>query len=316
MTRYKSSAFVKYLATVAAVIGASTIAQADEGTKFGGFVDAGYTYNGEDGVDAMRVRDGAFYMNHNAGNSSFTFDLPFSVSNGSNDFAIGKNRGQAFMKHTYASGMGWRFGQFDGIFGLERNDRVNVFFADQGALYSTQAKTHLALEGSYAISDSLSAQLYVGGAHSQGGANSENRPEVGARVSLGGDYKIAVGGSFRKVADDTSMIYGNVTAEGSLMGVGLGIEASVQKAGEGDMALGGGVTATYAVMGDMEAGVRAQYLSKFEAHQQLQGTAGVRYKMTKNINAKLNYVFDQTTQNEGGEGATTHSGVLAATFGF
>jgi len=316
MTRYKSSVVVKYLASVAAVIGAVGSAQAEDGTKIGGFVDVGYLYNSDNTSDALRVNDGAVYLNHNAGKSSFTFDMPFSLKSGSNDFYLGLNKGQAFVRHAYGNGIGWRFGQFDGIFGLERNDTVNLVFATQGRLYATQAKTHAALEGSYAISDSLNLQLYVGGANSRGGKDSEDRPEMGGKVTLSGPFNVGVGGYFRKVADDTSMVYGNATVETKLFGVQLGAEASVAKAGEGDLALGGAVTGSYNVMTDLDAAVRANYLSKFDDHQNLEITAGVRYAMDKNLAMKLNYTLDNTTSTEGATAEMDHTARLAAVFGF
>jgi len=306
----------KIIAAALVIAGGIQVAHAEEGTKIGGFVDAGVVVSGPSAADAISVRDGAIYFNHMAGQSQFLFDLPFSLKTSSNDFNLAKNKAQAFIKHSYSGGIGWRLGQFDGIFGLERNDTVDLAFVTQGALFSSQAATHTAVEGSYKITDSLGVQVYVGGASSQGGANSGSRPEYGAKLTLSGDVKVGLGGSFRKVATSTNLLYVNGTVETKVADFNLGAEGTYTKAGTADAAIGGGLSAIREIMGSVDGAVRAQYLSKFTNAKELQVTAGVRVRMEKNLNFKANYVLDNATAVTGGTAVTDHSAQFAAVYGF
>jgi len=320
MTRFKSSTFVKYLATAVALIGSIPFAGAADGTTVGGFLDAGFAISGPKGVDPTIIRDGALYFNHAAGNSSFKFDMPFQAGGtDNNDLLVGFDKAQVYLSHTYASGAAWRMGQFDSIFGLERNDTIDNFFVDQGVIYAlTQPKTNTGVEASYKISDMLKAQAYVSGARDSGGEDLGTRPEFGAKVSMSGEYNVSLGGWYKKVAADTNAMYLNLAADTKLAGLNLGAEAVYQKAGDTDAKMSFGVMGDTNVMENMDAGIRAQYLMDqvADGSSQLQATAGVRYKMDKNLSVKANYVFDTTTAATGATSVTDHSGQLAAVFGF
>ncbi len=320
MTRFKSSAFVQYLAVAVAVIGSAQIAGAAD-TSVGGFLDAGFPISGAAG-DPSIIRDGAIYFGHTSGNTTFKFDMPFQMAGGAvanNDMLIGFDKAQAFFSHTYSNGAGWRMGQFDGIFGLERNDTVDNFFVNQGTLFTyTQPRTNTGIEGSYKITDSIKAQAYVSGVNNNGGSKIGSRPEFGGKVSLSGDFNVGLGGWFRAVNDDTSAMYLNLTADTKLAGFNLGVEGAYQKAGEADAKMSFGVMGNTNVMDKLDAGVRAQYLMDQIAagSTQMEATAGVRYMMDKNLSVKANYVFGSTTAAEGADSVTDHSGQVAAVYGF
>lgn len=314
MTRFKSSAFAQYLATAAAVIGLGQVAQAED-TRWSGYVDAGYSISGVSGADALSVRDGALYFSNKSGGTSFMFDLPFSGTNGSSDFVLGKNKVQAYLRHDYL-GFNWRVGQFDGIFGLERNDTVDLFFSGQGALYATQPGVLTAIEAGYGLSGGLGATVYVGGAHDQGGLDSGDHPEVGGKLTLDGKLKVGVGGHYRKVSDTTNAMYLNATAETSMGDLNLGVEGTYTKAGSADAAFGGSAMATLPLFGHYKAGVRAQYLSKFTDDKQMQVTVGAHRVVDKSLTVKADYTLDRVTATAGADATTDHSGVISAVYGF
>jgi len=294
MTRFKSSTFVQYLATAVAVIASAQLASAaDEGAKVGGFVDAGFTISNPSGRDPLVVQDGALYFSHKAGSSMFMLDLPFSSYPGESSITPGLGKAQAYVKHSYSSGFSWRLGQFDGIFGLERNDTVDLFFARQGALYNrSQPATNAGVEVAYSLGDSLGLQAYASGENDNGNNEIGSRPEFGAKVAYTGGLNVGLGGYYRKVSATAKALYGNLTVDTKIGDAGVGVEGSYYKAGEGEAQIGFGGNATFGLTDSIEAGVRGQYLSKFVAHQETELTAGLRFKMDKNLNVKVNYVFD------------------------
>jgi len=319
MTRLKSSTFAKYLAVAVAVIGSAQIAGAADGATVGGFLDAGFPISGG---DPTIIRDGAVYFGHTSGNTSFKLDLPFRLAGGTvanNDMLIGFDKAQAFFSHTYSNGAGWRMGQFDGIFGLERNDTVDNFFVNQGVLYAfTQPRTNTGIEGSYKITDSIKVQAYVSGTNNLGAAELGLHPEFGAKASLSGAINIGLGGWFRTVNADTSAMYLNLTADTKLAGIDLGVEGAYQKAGDADAKMSFGVMGNTDIMDKLAAGIRAQYLMDQLAagSSQMEATAGVRYQMDKNLNLKANYVFSSTTAADGADAVSDHAGQVAAVYGF
>jgi len=317
MTRFKSSAFAQYLATAVAMIGLSQVAQAEDGSKWGGFFDAGFTLSGPQGVDPTVLRDAALYFNSTSGSTSFTFDMPFTaVTPGSNDLLIGFNKAQAYVKHSYSNGANWTLGQFDGIFGRERNDTVDLFFANQGALYASQPVTNTGIGVGYDLSKTMGVQVYASGSNGEGTSSLGDKPEFGAKLAMSGDYNIGVGGYYQKVTDTTKLLYTNLTVGTKMAGMDLGFEATYAKSGDSDAGMGFSLNGTTKVMGDIEGGIRAQYLSKIADFKEMELTAGLRQKMGQNLTVKANYTYDSTTATDGATAVTDHSGVIAAVYGF
>lgn len=315
MTRFKSSAFAQYFATAVAMIGLGQVAVADE--KWSGYFDTGFDISGPQGEDPTLLRGGQIRFMSSSGSSMFQFDMPFApISNDSTDLKVGFNTAQAFVKHSYGNGVSWTLGQFDGIFGHERNDTVDLFFADHGALYSTQPVVNTGLAVGYELSKSMSLSAYATGSNGEGTTSLGDKPEFGAKLNMDMGVDLGVGGYYQKLTDTTKIMYLNATAGHKVAGIDLGLEVSYAKAGDADAGLGYCLTGTTKVWGELEGGVRAEMLNKFDNHKEMEITAGVRQAMGKNLTVKANYVFDSVTATDGATAVTDHSGVVAAVYGF
>ncbi len=106
--------------------------------KFGGFIDGQLTLVNKDFIATrgFTLNDAALYLEKDFGRGlSAVVDLPFSTPDGAtnNSFGFAANKAQAYAHYTNGALMG-RFGQFDTIFGVEKNDSRDRFFSDVGVV--------------------------------------------------------------------------------------------------------------------------------------------------------------------------------------
>ncbi len=306
----------KQIIAVSALALTSAVAQAADGSSFSGFVDAQWGWIKDGTTDGARVNLGQVAWTHQMGEASVKLEVPFAQTTGTSDFVLGNDLTQAFIQYSYASGLSWSLGQWDGIFGLERNDTNAVQFTNQGAMFGTQAKTNTGLLLGYKLSDSMNVDLYVSGARDAGGTDSMDAPELGGKFTLGGDFRLGVGAFFRQEGDDVNRLYVNTVVGMKMAGLDLGAEVTYTKAGAGDAAIGAGLIGSYGITDSTTAGVRVQYLSKFDAHQQIDVTVGPQFNMTKNLRVKADYTYSMVTATEGADSVNGQSAALAAVYSF
>ena len=307
----------KNIIAISAILLSASVAQAaDEATKFSGFADAQWTFG--EGTTGASIADGAVRMSKMLGEGSLNIDIPYSLSTvaNSNDFNLGQDKAQAYINYKYANGFSWRLGQWDGIFGLERNDSPDFQFARHGALWGLQAKTHTGLMVGYALSDKMSVDVYVAGVADQGSTNTstdsigDTLPELGAKFSMSGDLRVSLGASYAKVASDLSNLYVNGTAGMAFGALDLGLDIQAKKSGnDGDLGLGAGVTGIYGLSDTLKASIRAQYLSNINPENTIEVTVGPQFDMTKDLRVKVDYTLTNA-------GDTSHAGAVAAIYSF
>jgi hypothetical protein len=278
-------------------------AQAEDGFKAGGFVDPQLQYTQNVGARAV-LNDGALYLTKSLGDGMAMIDLTFNdlTVNGKQDDL----QSQAFVAYKYSNGFSWKFGQFDGIFGFERNDTVDSLFANQGGAYALQPKVHQALLVGYELSKALNVHAYVGGSDGTGlagnlvnqaaGAGASTNPQIGAKVSFTDAFRLGVGGYMEseQVAADASAMFLNATAGMNFGDISLDAEYSMYNTGvDGvDATTGVGVYAGY-TMGDNN--IMARWTSVGDV---MGITVGPNFGMTKDLAVKINVNYDINSATE------------------
>jgi len=290
MTLNKKIGFV----VVSSLVIASA-AQAEDGFKAGGFVDPQLQWAQQVGARAV-LNDGALYLTKSLGDGMAMIDLTFNdltVNGKADDF-----QSQAFVAYKYSNGFSWKFGQFDGIFGYERNDTVDSLFTNQGGVYALQPKVHQALLVGYELSKSLGVQAYVGGSDGTGlaGLVGAGNPQIGAKVSFTDAFRLGVGGYMEseKVAADASAMFLNATAGMDFGDISLDAEYSMDNTGvDGvDATTGIGVYAGYA-MGDNKI------VARWTSVGDVMGiSVGPNFGMTKDLAVKVNVNYDMNSATE------------------
>lgn len=109
-------------------------------TKVSGFVDAGYNWvdkgvvQGFAAANSFAVNDGAVYLSHENDGWNVLVDLDF-VWAGAGAAAIG-TKGQAYVMKSYDSGLWWRLGRYDRIWGHEAVDSIDRTFINAASIYT------------------------------------------------------------------------------------------------------------------------------------------------------------------------------------
>jgi hypothetical protein len=129
------------------------------------------------------LNDAAIYLAKDFSRGTAVVDLPFySTSNTSNAFNFASQKAQAYVHLNYGQ-LGFRLGQYDSFFGMEANDSVARFFADQGLLKSSGVVplTHTGAQMVFSA-DRLTVRAQVANANSASAMQGGTDPEVGAQV--------------------------------------------------------------------------------------------------------------------------------------
>jgi hypothetical protein len=291
-------------------------AQAEDGFKAGGFVDPQLQYTQGVGASAV-MNDGAIYMSKSLGDGTATIDLAFgdfqfskfvglAIPGGNVSISEGlfgttaTAKSQAFVAYKYSNGFNWKFGQFDGIFGFERNDTVDSLFSAQGGVFTLQPKVHQALLVGYELSKSLGVQAYVGGSDGSGLARTtgSGNPQIGAKVSFIDAFRLGVGGYMETGRDaaeaEAGTMFLNATAGMNFGDISLDAEYSMDNSGvDGvDATTGVGVYAGY-TMGDNK--IMARWTSVGDV---MGITVGPNFGMTKDLAVKINVNYDINSATE------------------
>ncbi len=136
--------------------------------KFSGFVDLRYSnFASKNNMSAPNahaesgfgLEDGALYLNYDNNKVSAIIDIAFrrgkdidtnpsAIPNQSsnNNFGIGVDKSQAYIKYKALDSLAINFGQFDTIYGVELNDSKDRIFSKTGIVYDgTLPVTHTGL---------------------------------------------------------------------------------------------------------------------------------------------------------------------------
>lgn len=314
ITKHTKRFFVAMSAV--ALLGGSL--RAEDGTKFSGFVDAGFLWTKGGNNNTFGVNDGAVYMNHMFEKGKVMVDLPFSFASATNaNFNFATAKAQAFVAYEYDNGFMWQIGQFDRIFGFEKNDTWDVRFTRRGVINSLLPTVQTGLLLGYNM-DPVTFQVLVANPRDAGQMNG-NIPDYGAKLAFSSQM-IRVHGAFlqeQNTGGNSSnslydfligTTYERLTADFSF---------DILKPTTGDSATGFHLTLGYDVNDQLKAGIRGEMLKKFAGIDTVNNiTVGPQYWMTKNLQVKLDWTLTSTKVVSGADSVNGQSIGLAALHSF
>jgi Putative beta-barrel porin-2, OmpL-like. bbp2 len=227
------------------------------------------------------VNDAALYLSKDFSRGTAVVDLPFfsSRANGSNGFNFATQKAQAYIHLNYGQ-VGFRLGQYDSFFGLEANDSVARFFADQGLMKGSGLvpMTHTGAQVVFSA-DRLTIRGQVANANSASSMQGGTDPELGAQVRFDANNAFgAVGveyGSYRvpgnpAIQDQQTNLLIELMGGFAMNKFNLGAQADFRKlagvsgssnaTGADKTGMGIGVLGAYEVSDVLSLGGRIDYL--------------------------------------------------------
>lgn len=312
------------LSTVFAVL-ASFATVANAGVS--GFVDTqiNFSSNGANSP-TFSVADGAVYFSDKVGTSSVMVDIPFKFlgTGATNAFTLATTKGQAYVSHSYDFGLGWTLGQFDTIYGFEKNDNLDNHFTGQGILYANKGEiTHTGLGLDY-TNGPVTVKAIVANPHNQGQRNSDNwnfggtvkfkhdafyvqagylhhKERIGTFGTVGESSMLAdfiLGWAGNNITADVEVLLKKLAATGATTGVGFG----------------GWFGYT---MNSWLLGARFEYGSKLANYSEFGLGVGPGYKFNDKLTCKIDYMLDSTKALAATTTATTtHAATVSAQYKF
>lgn len=239
------------------VIGIASLAHAAETAmevspfKFSAFADIRYTnFHVENNPlvssghpeSGFGLEDGALYANYDKDNLSAVMDIAirrgkdFDTNNtaqkpnqsSNNNFAIGTDKSQLYLRYKINPALAFDFGQFDTIFGVELNDSKDRIFGKTGIVYdNTLPVTHTGLMLEYSFLENYYLKGFVANPSNKGSfgssANGDHTAEVGGAVGASSSaYHAQIGYMSRSINQATGLSSGDRTLVDILAGGVLG----------------------------------------------------------------------------------------------
>ena len=194
-----------------------------------GFIDIQYQfarsdndYWGPGGKNSFRVHEGALYIKKDGEIHTVFIDLPFAHATGqTNDFNFAQEKAQAYIQRNDFYGMNFRFGQFDTIYGFDKNDSADLTFtrSTDNFVKDFLPVTHIGLLTTWVLGD-WAIDFLIGNSnqYAENGAGDgsfstdrDESPELGLKFSWGQEiYNFHLGvlyngteGDDFEYADDT-----------------------------------------------------------------------------------------------------------------
>ena len=334
----------------------STVASADDAAKFGGFVDAQTTVGTakfaktDNGTYRLsnKINDGALYFSKSLGGGSAAIDLPFNlITSGATNLNFANSQAQAYVNYGYSNGVSWRMGQFDGIFGLERNDSKDVLFTEVGQIRKlAQPIVHTGLMVGYELSKTLNFQALVTSVADTGPLTITSRNnaagnktyEYGGKISYSDAFRLSLGTLMHKVRDvalvgatnasNESESYINVTAGTKVDHLNLDVEyttksyyaASTITPNRKEKVTGSaiGAIASYELNDSTNVAARFQTLSKIDAshYSMMEVTVGPQFQMTKDLRVKADLTMSSMKAAAGADSISNNHARVAAVYSF
>lgn len=293
------------LAILGLVIGATN---ASASVEVSGYGDARYSVNTSNfNATGFRFVEGAVYLKAGDDKASIMIDLPVAGGGAGTNFTVGTGMAQGFVMRKYDSGLWWKLGAFDGIYGYEKNDSVDRNYTRRGGVSTFTPNQHAGIAvgtsfGSMGLTFLLADTTGTG---NQAGADLDYGLKLsGGAWSLGFHW---TGNTKNKLIDATySMDMGKM---------GINLDAVVNLPDGGTTGFGALIDIWFEGDG-MDWGIRPEFSSKLSANSFFGAAVGPRFKFNDNMSTRLNYFFGSTKAVAGGTSATTHNIDLAAEFKF
>lgn len=124
--------------------------------------------------EGFKIPDAALYISREVGNTDILLDLPFSTSATGNNFNFATDKAQAYIGLKFENGLRLRFGQFDGVLGVEPADSHERRLTDSGQLGGYSPTTHTGVLMGYDFNREISLDVIAANPHDQGTLNSDN----------------------------------------------------------------------------------------------------------------------------------------------
>jgi hypothetical protein len=187
--------------------------------KFGAFADVRYTnYHVKDNPlvtdghpeSGFGLEDGAFYANYDKDKLSVVLDVAFRRSkdvdqndqtttatkpnqSSNNNFAIGVDKSQLYMRYKVNPTVTFDIGQFDTIFGVELNDSKDRVFGKGGIVYDyTLPVTHMGFMTEFNFLGNYYIKAFGANPNNKGSngssTSSDDTVEVGAAVGFSNEF--------------------------------------------------------------------------------------------------------------------------------
>lgn len=235
----------------------SVLSAAPAPVQIGGYVNPELSYSTFDGAPPAGLNrvEGAVYLGASDAGVEAKLDLPLTLTAGKN-FAVGIDKAQAYVAQKLDGGFRWKVGQWDTTFGYELNDSVDVFFSQQGLVFSVNPVVHTGLLLGYDFNPELSLNVYAATPADSGPVAHGVDPQFGAQVVYVGAFRAAAGAL--KMPDN---LYADVVIGKDFGDLALDAEYNVTRVPKHDAQMGYLLHATYAVNPTVKAGVRAELLS-------------------------------------------------------
>ncbi len=291
----------------------SVLSAAPAPVQIGGYVNPELSYSTFDGAPPAGLNrvEGAVYLGASDAGVEAKLDLPLTLTAGKN-FAVGIDKAQAYVAQKLDGGFRWKVGQWDTTFGYELNDSVDVFFSQQGLVFSVNPVVHTGLLLGYDFNPELSLNVYAATPADSGPVAHGVDPQFGAQVVYVGAFRAAAGAL--KMPDN---LYADVVIGKDFGDLALDAEYNVTRVPKHDAQMGYLLHATYAVNPTVKAGVRAELLSRSSsAYRTVGATVGPHIKLTGAAVLKVNYQFTQVTVTEGDDAEIGHAAFVDAVYRF
>lgn len=296
-----------------------------EGIQVGGYVDARYTWmKGEKpaGKNSFTLGEGALYAGKRVGGASVFMDLAFTAT-------YGLTVQQAYVANTLDSGLMWKAGRFDGIFGWVANDSGHYQLTTRGLVQGMLETDHGGLLLGYNFSDMLSAHFLVAQnqavserAAAGGVEGNMDKPSFGFKLDSKMDaFDLGLGYYMEKNATNAEktdwsldVVAGTKFADYDFKAIYVmhkDAAADFNKMGFGAH-VGGSVTEMVGF------GARVEWQKQAEKQTELQVTVGPQFNLEKGFVVKADYTFGK----KGGDNYTdaqkeaAHTLAVAAVYDF
>lgn len=308
--------------------------------KFSSFADIRYTnfhVKGDPLISSghpesgFGLEDGAFYANYDKGNLSVVLDVAFRRSkdydtsttatrpneSSNNNFAIGVDKSQLYLRYKINPSLVFDLGQFDTIFGVEVNDSRDRVFGKTGLIYDyTLPVTHTGFMMEYSFLTNYYFKAFVANPNNKGtygsSTSGDDTTEVGGAVGYSSDnYHAQLGFMSRSINKASSLSSGERTILDALVGGIFGkfsfdfeytrlsdpskntlTSSNVndnEKAGEGYFSL-----FSYKFTPDFLVGARIEYVRNDPTAQGIKSSSAaggsLHYKLTSELELRSEYI--------------------------
>jgi hypothetical protein len=276
-------------------------AQAADGLKVGGHVDAQYNW-AKGGTNTFAIHEGSLMLQKTLGMGEAVLDLAVG-SNGVSGLYVGTGpASQAYVSWKYENGFSWKLGQWHSIYGYESVHSTDIRFSGHGLLYDAVPVSHVGLYAGYDFSDMLGLGLVVANP-ADAAVMTAGNPDFGAKISTKMDtLKASVGALFsRDAATNAKSFLLDVVAGTAMDKLSVDVNFVFAKVTGGSSAFGIGGILGYGLTDVIDAGARAEYTKDLGTVGKVFAlTVGPQFKMSSDFTLKADYTLNKPTGGTAG----------------